>query len=94
MRNNIILYILLLTQLTVSCKSSVHSGKQGEQENFHAESNSFFDFFYKENKETENIERRELTPFEYVQWVRDVKNGLRVIKREGVYIYELQYQPV
>ena len=79
MKHKIIFYLLLLVQLIVSCKSITIRQKE-----IHSKSNSF-------NKETEN---RELAPIEYVKWVRDEKNGLRVLKQEGIYIYELQYQPV
>jgi len=87
MNKKIIFYTLLLLPLIVSCKST-HSGKNEGQDDSRAESNSTFNFF---NKETES---RELTPIEYVQWVRDERNGLRISKQEGAYIYELQYQPV
>jgi hypothetical protein len=88
MNNKTIFYILLLVQLIVSCKANSHPGKKEGQENFHTGSNAFSGFF---NKETEN---RELTPLEYVQWVRDERNGLRINKQVDSYIYELQYQPV
>jgi hypothetical protein len=89
MRNKIIFYILLLIPLIISCKSSAApTGKGSGQEGFRVESNSPFNFF---NKKAED---RELTPIEYVQWIRDEKNGLKIRKQEGIYMYELQYQPV
>lgn len=81
-----IFYALLLLQFIVSCEGGALSGGNDGREDSRAESSSFFNFFNKENKE--------LTPVKYVQWVRDERNGLRVIKQEGSYIYELQYQPV
>jgi len=37
---------------------------------------------------------KELSPIEYVHWVEDAHNGLRVKKQQGSFIYELQYQPL
>ncbi|MDR1729697.1 MAG: hypothetical protein LBR52_03450 [Prevotellaceae bacterium] len=88
MNRKIIFYAFLLLQLTVSCKSSTHSGRNDIQQDSPVGANSFLDFF---NKEPEN---KELTPAEYVQWVRDERNGLRVNRQEGAYTYEIQYQPV
>ncbi len=88
MSTKIICYALLFVQLIVSCKSSTSSGKKEGQEDFHAESSSLLNFF---NKETE---KSELIPVEYIQWVRNEKNGLKISKQEGIYLYELQYQPI
>ncbi len=88
MNKKIIFYTLLLLQLIVSCKSSTLSGKNNGQEDSDTETSSFFDFF---SKEPDN---RELTPVEYVQWVRDERNGLKISQQEDKYIYELQYQPI
>lgn len=83
MNKKTIFYPLLFLCFAVSCESSAQTENNNEQ----AESSSFFSFFSK-------TEPKELPPVEYVQWVRDERNGLRIKKQDGAYMYELQYQPV
>ena len=35
-----------------------------------------------------------LSPVEYVQWIENKENGLKVSWKDEAYLYELQYQPV
>jgi len=86
MNKLLIIYPLLLLYLGISC-TNAHSEESG-QENSQAETSSFLDFFSKKT------EPKELLPIEYVQWVRDERNGLRIKKQDGNYVYELQYQPI
>ena len=45
-------------------------------------------------KHTLSESSRKLPPVEYVRWVEDEKNGLKIKQQDAPYTYELQYQPV
>jgi regulatory protein YycI of two-component signal transduction system YycFG len=85
MRKKIFIYIIMPI-LFFSCHS-LGITEKGNRKEKDKKSTSFFDSFTKE-------EKKELTPIEYVRWVEDKKNGLRITHQEGAFFYELQYQPL
>ena len=90
MRKEIFIYISVLL-FVFSCHSTrmTEGSNMEETEVKDVESASFFDMLFGNKKEKE-----ELMPVEYVRWVEDEKNGLRIRQQEGEYLYELQYQPL